>query len=266
MTAAATQAIHDTPPRRGRPFWRKAGLAAISAVFNALLIAALSLTALGVDETVAPPAPPLVYLDITPRPLLPGEIERRPPVEAPARAETPLSSSASARTSTLARPLEKDDEDDRPAPPNPRIATTPPAGTPAPPSTDWTVRSDVRGSVARSLRQGLPGCSVPSRLTQVERDACREDFERRASAAPPISGTGNPERDAAFAREGARRLAQWEAQRRPLSGGVGITGPADCVGSNFGAGCAGAHLDGPPGVDMRQGATTNIRQGSNKVD
>ena len=45
----------------------------------------------------------------------------------------------------------------------------------------------------------------------------------------------------AFAREGARRLAEWEARRRPLSGGVGVVGPADCVGSNFGTGCAGAH-------------------------
>lgn len=252
--------------RRHDLTWRKAGLATVSAAFNALLIAALSLTALGIEETAAPPPPPLVYLDIEPRPLLPGEIERRPPVEAPAREETPLSASASTTTSTLARPLEKDDEDDRPAPPNPRIAVAPPAGAPAPPSADWTVRSDVRGSVARSLRQGLPGCSVPSRLTQVERDACREDFERRASAAPPIEGTGNPERDAAFAREGARRLAQWEAQRRPLSGGVGVTAPADCVGSNFGTGCAGAHLAPVPNTDMRQGADSLIRQKSNKVE
>ena len=43
-------------------------------------------------------------------------------------------------------------------------------------------------------------------------------------------------------------------------------GPSDCVGSNLGTGCAGAHLGDRPGVDMRQGATTNIRQRSNKLD
>ena len=245
--------------------WRKAGLATVSLVLNAALIAVLSFTALGIDETATPPPPPLVYLDIEPRPLLPGEIERRPMVEAPAREAIALPSPL-ADAAPVARPLDKDDEDDRPAPPNPRIAATPPTRTPAPPAADWTVRSDVRGNVARSLRQGLPGCSVPSRLTETERQACREDFERRASAAPPIEGTGNPERDAAFAREGARRLAQWEAQRRPLSGGVGVTAPADCVGSNFGTGCAGAHLGPVPGTDMRQGADSLIRQGSNRVD
>jgi len=245
--------------------WRKAGLAGVSVVLNVALIAVLSFTALGIDETATPPSPPLVYLDIAPRTLLPGEIERRPTVQAPAREAVALPSPV-ADASPVARPLDEDEEDDRPAPPRPRISRAAPAGTPAPPAADWTVRPDIRGSVARSLRHGLPGCSAPSRLTQIERDACREDFERRASAAPPISGTGDPERDAAFAREGARRLAQWEAQRRPLSGGVGITKPADCVGSNFGTGCAGAHLGPVPGTDMRQGADSLIRQNSNRVD
>jgi hypothetical protein len=116
--------------------------------------------------------------------------------------------------------------------------------------------------MARSLRQGLPGCASPELLNEMERRNCRDEFARRGAGAAPITGTGNPERDAAFAREGARRLAQWEAQRRPLSGGAGVVGPADCIGSNFGTGCAGAHLD----PSMRQEAPSVIRQDSNKLD
>ncbi len=97
--------------------------------------------------------------------------------------------------------------------------------------------------MARTLRQGLPGCASPDLLNEMERQHCRNEFARRAENAAPITGSGNPERDARFAREGARRLAEWEATRRPLSGGVGVVGPADCVGSNFGTGCAGAHLN-----------------------
>ena len=118
--------------------------------------------------------------------------------------------------------------------------------------------------MARTLRQGLIGCSTPQQLSTAERANCREDAMRRGLNAAPITGTGNPERDAAFAREGARRLAEWEQRRRPLSGGVGVVGPADCVGSNFGTGCAGAQLPSVPGVDMRQGAETTINRGERR--
>lgn len=76
------------------------------------------------------------------------------------------------------------------------------------------------------------------------------------------AGTGDRARDAEFARQGALALAQYEAQREPLAGGVGVMSPADCVGSNLGTGCAGAHLPAP----LRQDTTTNIRQRSNKLD
>ena len=56
------------------------------------------------------------------------------------------------------------------------------------------------------------------------------------------------------------------AQRAPLSGGTGVVGPGDCPGSNLGMGCAGAHLRDVPGVDVRQGAETPIRQPGNRVD
>jgi hypothetical protein len=65
---------------------------------------------------------------------------------------------------------------------------------------------------------------------------------------------------------GAAAIARYEAQRAPLSGGGGNVGPADCVGSNLGMGCAGAHLPSVPNTDMRQGADSLIRQPSNKLD
>ncbi|MDI6623150.1 MAG: hypothetical protein QME55_00335, partial [Brevundimonas sp.] len=67
--------------------------------------------------------------------------------------------------------------------------------------------------------------------------------------------TGNPERDARFAREGARALAGYEARRRPLSGGIGVVGPQEGPGSNFGMGVAGAHLD----PSLRPDSTSNVR-------
>jgi hypothetical protein len=221
-----------------RPDWRKPSLAGVSVVLNGALIAVLSLTALGVrDDRPAVPPPP-IYLDIEPRPLLPDE-RPRAPVAARARdtARTARTQDA-APTYPSSAPTQ-----DRPAPLRPRIPEQPPAGAP-PPEETWRVNpSDNRAAMARSLRLGAAGCGAPELLNEMERRHCRERFGERAAAAPPITGTGNPERDAAFARQGARRLAQWEAQRRPLSGGVGVVGPADCVGSNFGTGCAGAHLD-----------------------
>ncbi|WP_287105122.1 hypothetical protein, partial [Brevundimonas sp.] len=137
-----------------------------------------------------------------------------------------------------------------------RLAAPTPPGAP-PPADVWRVDPSNRsGAMARTLRQGLPGCASPDLLNEMERQHCRNEFARRAENAAPITGSGNPERDARFAREGARRLAEWEATRRPLSGGVGVVGPADCVGSNFGTGCAGAHLDPSLAPDSRQNVQT----------
>jgi hypothetical protein len=109
---------------------------------------------------------------------------------------------------------------------------------------------------------GLFGCRDRARLSQTQRDRCDDRPAARAEG-PEMR---NPAVDAPFVADGRRALAAREAQREPLAGGVGVMGPADCVGSNFGTGCAGAHLSDRPGVDTRQGATTNIRQRSNKLD
>jgi hypothetical protein len=226
---------------RARPDWRKVALATASVAINAGLIATLSLTALGIDAPPSAPDPSPLYIDITPRPLLPSE-RPRPAMQTP----EPVTMSASRDASGIdAAPTDRvaSAPDSRPAPIRPRIAAPTPQGAPAPPDA-WTVNpNDRAGAMSRVLRQGLIGCTTPQQLNAAERAHCREDAMRRGMNAAPITGTGNPERDAAFAREGARRLAEWEARRRPLSGGVGVVGPADCVGSNFGTGCAGAQLN-----------------------
>ncbi|WP_284222997.1 hypothetical protein, partial [Brevundimonas denitrificans] len=77
-----------------------------------------------------------------------------------------------------------------------------------------------------------------------------------AAARPIDDSAGSP-----FAAEGARRLAQYEARRRPLAGGTGNVGPQDGVGSNFGIGVAGAHLDPSFRPDSTQNIRTDRRDG-----
>ncbi|MEC8533695.1 MAG: hypothetical protein VXZ00_06800, partial [Pseudomonadota bacterium] len=142
-----------------RPDWRKAGLAALAAAINIALIAALSVTALGIDGEDFAAEPPPIYLDIEPRPLLPDERPRIPsmatPDVAPAAAPT-ASSSPSVRP-----PAAEAQAVPRPAPLRPRLAAPTPPGAP-PPADVWRVDPSNRsGAMARTLRQGLPGCASP---------------------------------------------------------------------------------------------------------
>lgn len=202
-----------------------------------------------------------IPLDLSPRPLLENERPREP---APARTAEALAPAASVAASPLAPPRgrEKEDEDQPPAPTG-RIAAPAPSGAPAPPAGAWQVQPEtLRDAIARSLRQGIPGCrNMREQLTAAERALCDGRFNEAAGRAAPLRGTGNPDRDARFAAEGAREMRRYEQRRRPLTGGVGVVGPADCPGSNLGMGCAGAHLPDVPGVDMRQGARTTHNGG-----
>lgn len=235
---------------------RQAAWIAASLAGHALVIAALAWGAVKPVDLPEQTAP-LVYLDIEPRLVRPNDPVRKP-TEAARRTEA---RQAAARAALGAQ--QPPTAAPTPSPPRPRLAAPASGATPTPPADPWQVRREELGdAVARSLRAGIPGCRTPDILSQAEREACDQTFGAAAALAPPIAGTGNARRDARFAREGARALAEYEAARRPLAGGVGVVGPADCVGSNFGTGCAGAHLD----PALRQGATTNIRQGSNKLD
>lgn len=249
---------------RPGPRGRKAALLAASLAIHVAVLGPLAWRYAEFDPyprltTVERP----IYVEIEPRPLLDGERTRTPT----ALAETPSDARPAA---TAAAPLlapRRKDEDERPTTPAPRLVPGGPATAEAPPAgvaEPWRVQPEsLGGAVARTLRVGPVGCRMmDGRLSAAEQALCDERFNEAAARAAPITGSDNPERDARFAREGARALAAYEARRAPLRGGAGVVGPADCVGSNFGTGCAGAHL----APEMRQGATTNLRQPSNKLD
>ncbi|MGX8273663.1 hypothetical protein ACWQV9_13355, partial [Brevundimonas diminuta] len=124
----------------------------------------------------------------------------------------------------------------------------------------WRVTPEGQsGRNARALRTSPAGCPAGRLLRRGEEIICDERFNARAAQGAEngrITGTGNAGRDARFAREGAREMQRYEAQRRPLSGGVGVLAPQDCPGSNFGTGCAGAHLDSSMQMDSNRNVQT----------
>lgn len=233
--------------------WRTPAIVALSLGLHALVLGLIGLRTIGLD---VPPQPVerTIYVELEPRPLLPGEVARvRPPPDRPKAPPQVLPDSGAVAVQT--DPFRRlDEEDDRPAP---RLAAP---GAPAPPAdvgtAPWQVRPETLGDrVGRGLRTSPVGCANPRLLSPAERAVCDDRLGARAAAAAPIQGTGNPERDARFAREGARALAGYEARRRPLSGGIGVVGPQEGPGSNFGMGVAGAHLD----PSLRPDSTTNVR-------
>lgn len=244
------------PSRAGR--WRKPAIVAVSVGLHALVLGLIGLRSMGLDAAMQP-VERTIYVEIEPRPLLPGEVARvRPPPERPEAAPQALpDAGAAAPRSDPFRSLE---DDDRPVP---RL-TAP--GAPAPPAdvgtAPWRVRPETMGDrVGSGLRTSPVGCASPRLLSPAERAICDDRFGARAAAAAPIEGTGNPERDARFAREGARALAEYEARRRPLSGGTGNVGVQEGPGSNFGIGVAGAHLD----PALRPDSTTNVRTRRDRI-
>ena len=249
------------PSRADR--WRKPAIVAVSVGLHALILGYVGLKAFdppriyGEDVIDDPMFPfPVIHAEIEPRPLLRGEVARTRETPRPDRpaftlpdAGTRLNETTGATGSAAAG--------DQPSAPSPRAVAS---GAPAPPgdvgTAPWQVRPGTMGDrVGRGLRTSPVGCASPSLLSPAERAICDDRFGARAAAAAPIDGTGNPERDARFAREGARALANYEARRRPLAGGTANVGVQEGPGSNFGMGVAGAHLD----PALRSDSTTNVR-------
>ncbi|WP_269514229.1 hypothetical protein [Brevundimonas subvibrioides] len=245
---------------------RRAALFAGSVLFHIAILTPLALRFFENPRVVAgPDFDPPIYLDIEPRPRLPGERVRLAPAAASAgttptidEVQTAPGSAATDRTAAVSRP----------SPLNPHLAPDAPADPSQAAEESWRVTPESqRAAVARSLRLGAVGCrAMDGRLSPSEQQLCDDRFNERAGrAGPPGARTLNASearREAGFARDGARALAQYESRRRPLSGGVGIIGVGDCPGSNLGAGCAGAHLD--PAI--RQGATTVANPGLGSND
>ncbi|QBX38537.1 hypothetical protein E4M02_09265 [Brevundimonas sp. S30B] len=224
---------------------RGAAVIMASALAHALLIALLVWRA--GQEAILPPLvqPPVILIEIEPRPLIREETPRprlAPPLPTPATRPA-----VSGLTNPVAPPRPREDEDERPSAPAPRQAASTPGGTLAPATDDaWRLRPETTGqAVARSLRTSPIGCANPSRLNSVEQAICAERLGEAADRAAPITGSGNAARDGRFARDGAAALGAYESRRRPASGGVGVSGMSpDCPGGNLRGTCAGAHLPG----------------------
>ena len=240
--------------------WRKPALIAVSILAHG---AVLGVLASGTFHLKPPtPAPPLIWLDIDPRPLLANETPRpRPAAAAAAARQLDAATDRTGRASLSLRDPRLDEDEDATTP-NPRAVQTPGSGQPGT-EDPWRYRPEsMDGAVARSLRTSPIGCDMrDGRMSAAEQQLCDDRFNERAGRARPISGTGNPERDARFAREGAAALDSYERRRRPLAGGTGVVGPADCIGSNFGTGCAGSHIDPSLAPDSTQNIRTPQRDG-----
>lgn len=241
--------------------WRKPAIVAVSVFGHVALFAWLGLRSMGltVPGLLQSDPEPIIYVQIEPRPILPGEVARvRPPADRPETVAAP----ALPGSPTVSRDLpfrDPDEDEDRPAPPVPRVGAPAPGAPAAPAHVEgWAVRPETLGDrVGRGLRTRGPGCANPLLLSAAERAVCDDRFGQRAAAAAPIDDSaGSP-----FAAEGARRLREYEARRRPLAGGRGNVGPQDGPGSNFGMGVAGAHLDPSFRPDSTQNIRTNRRDG-----
>ena len=235
--------------------WRALVLAA-SLAFHAIVLTPLALQLFETAEVATyDTGPQPVFMELEPRPLLTGETARAPTF---ARAAVDEAAPVLSTRANAAPTPDLDDDEDTPAPPAPRTAGAAPPGSPPAPADAWRVTGESFGAaVGRSLRTGAGGCRImDGRLSAGEQALCDERFNEAAGRAgllgPRTLNTNETRREAQFAHDGAQALAQYEARRRPLSGGIGIVGPGDCPGSNLGAGCAGAHLD----PALRQGATS----------
>lgn len=232
--------------------WRTPALVAGSLLVHIAVLGLLGLRAVRPD---LPASAPVILVQLEPRPLLPGEAPRLPQAP-PSSRDIPAAGAATATPAPTPAPTPRDDAAETPVDaPVPRLASPLPSAPARPADVDpWRVRSRTLGErIGQGLRTRTPGCAIRDALTAAEQAVC--DERAAARVGPPLTGTGDPQRDARFAAEGARALAAYEARRRPLSAGVGVVGPADCVGSNFGTGCAGAHLD----PSLRPDATGPLR-------
>jgi hypothetical protein len=148
--------------------WRKPAIVAVSVLGHVALFSYLGLRSMGLTLSglVADPDP-VIYVEITPRPLLPGEVARVRAVPEPPQV-TKAPALPGPPTADPDRPFRNPDDEDSPAPPAPRIGAPAP-GAPAPPPgvEGWAVRPETMGDrVGRGLRTRGPGCTSPGLLSR----------------------------------------------------------------------------------------------------
>lgn len=217
--------------------WRKAGLAATAVGLNAGAIALLSLTDLGPGNTPLRSEPMIVYLDeawprLTRAPQAVVDAERGPP------ALVDRETTSSAPNDSL-RPHIPTTASVSPSPSDPQDDTIDPR---------WQV-----GRAASASGGPVLSCDGPHLLSLEARRHCDERWAGRENVRA-IAGTGNAERDATFARHGARRLAAWEAQRA-----MPTRGDPPCERPNPVSGCEGVNVQ----VELfssRDGFLPNLRK------
>lgn len=230
----------------------------VSLALHILILGLLGLRQVTSPDLLLADASPPLFLELEPRPLLPGELARRPTAPSTSSRDT----DPAIRSVNRADVNERREDEDRPTVPSPRVAAPLPAdpglapgggSTPAAPASDdrWSVRpSDLRGAVARSLRLGAAGCrALDGQLPQGEQQICDERFNEAAGRARPIGprtlNSSEARREEQFARAGEAAIDRYERLRAPMRSGVGVVGATpDCPGGNLRSTCPGAHL--PP--------------------
>lgn len=207
------------PPRRLG--WRKAGFAAAAVGLNSGAVVLLSMTDPGLRARPLRPAPMIVYLEdawpaLVHAPRTPSVTSSEDAIAAPRRAQASQGDAPNrGDLTTSARPLPSMNQAKEEVGIDPR----------------WRVDGAFAGP-----RLSSPSCNAPHRLAPDDRRRCEERWSGHA-AVRPIRGTGDTERDAAFAQQGARRLAAWEAQRAAPP-----RGDPPCVTPHPMAGCEGVNI------------------------
>jgi hypothetical protein len=228
-----------TPTKAPRRLdWRKAGFAAAAVGLNAGAVTLLSMTDPGQRARSLRPAPMIVYLDDDWPSLV-----RAPKAPSVTSSEDAMAAPRPAQTSQADSPDRGDPATSAPPPTSLSQAKADDGIDPR-----WRVDGAFAGP-----RLSSPSCSAPHRLAPNDRRRCEERWSDHV-AVRPIRGTGDTERDAAFARQGARRLAAWEAQRA-----VPPRGDPPCVTPHPMAGCEGVNIQ----VDLfssRDGFLPNLRK------
>lgn len=187
-----------TPTKSPRRLdWRKAGFAAAAVGLNAGAVALLSLTDPGLRARSLRPAPMIVYLEDA----------------WPSLVRAPRSPSVTSSEDAMAAPRPaQTSQADSPDRGDPATSAPPPTSLSQAKADDGIdARWRVGGALAEPSLSSL-SCNAPHRLAPDDRRRCEQRWNG-GEATPVIRGTGNAKRDAAFARQGARRLAAWEAQR-----------------------------------------------------